>query len=185
MELCRQRSSCGLRQDTGQLAEGACAGLSPNGPWKCADNVPKEIYTIPPSSPVYNVSYVIQTNAIHNGEPRWRVVEINGCRRGMSRPPRDRRRGTGHPAVRPGLSRTGPMGRMSIRLTIMYMRDMMVMSTGRTVTGPGVNTTTAAKGGSSRRVRRRIRCMGLGTATEPVSEGRCRRSGFRIAGAGE
>jgi hypothetical protein len=36
---------------------------SPNGPWKCADDIPKEIYTIPPSSPVYNVTYVTQTNA--------------------------------------------------------------------------------------------------------------------------
>jgi len=34
---------------------------SPNGPWKTADSVPKEIYTIPPSSPVYNVTYVTQT----------------------------------------------------------------------------------------------------------------------------
>ncbi len=34
----------------------------PNGPWKVADNVPDEIYTIPPSSPVYNVTYVTQTN---------------------------------------------------------------------------------------------------------------------------
>jgi len=33
-----------------------------NGPWKTADSVPKEIYTIPPSSPVYNVTYVTQTN---------------------------------------------------------------------------------------------------------------------------
>src|SRR5215471_8454213 len=32
------------------------------GPWKTADSVPKEIYTIPPSSPVYNVTYVTQTN---------------------------------------------------------------------------------------------------------------------------
>ena len=36
---------------------------NPNGPWKTADSVPKEIYTIPPSSPVYNVTYVTQTNA--------------------------------------------------------------------------------------------------------------------------
>jgi hypothetical protein len=35
----------------------------PNGPWKTADSVPKEVYTIPPSSPVYNVTYVTQTNA--------------------------------------------------------------------------------------------------------------------------
>ena len=35
---------------------------SPNGPWKTADSVPKEIYSIPPSSPVYNVTYVTQTN---------------------------------------------------------------------------------------------------------------------------
>jgi hypothetical protein len=34
---------------------------SPDGPWKTADSVPKEIYTIPPSSPVYNVTYVTQT----------------------------------------------------------------------------------------------------------------------------
>lgn len=35
----------------------------PDGPWKTADNIPAEIYTIPPSSPVYNVTYVTQTNA--------------------------------------------------------------------------------------------------------------------------
>jgi len=31
------------------------------GPWKVADSIPKEIYTIPPSSPVYNITYVTQT----------------------------------------------------------------------------------------------------------------------------
>jgi hypothetical protein len=31
------------------------------GPWKMANSVPQEIYTIPPSSPVYNVTYVTQT----------------------------------------------------------------------------------------------------------------------------
>jgi len=36
---------------------------TPNGPWKTADYVPGEIYTIPPSSPVYNVTYVTQINA--------------------------------------------------------------------------------------------------------------------------
>ncbi len=34
---------------------------SPKGPWKTADSVPKEIYTIPPSSPVHNVTYVTQS----------------------------------------------------------------------------------------------------------------------------
>jgi hypothetical protein len=34
---------------------------TPTGPWKTADSVPKEIYTIPPSSTVYNVTYVTQT----------------------------------------------------------------------------------------------------------------------------
>ena len=34
----------------------------PDGPWKTSDNVPEEIYTIPPSSPVYNVTYVTQAN---------------------------------------------------------------------------------------------------------------------------
>jgi hypothetical protein len=34
---------------------------TPNGPWTVASSVPKEIYTIPPSSPVYNVTYVTQT----------------------------------------------------------------------------------------------------------------------------
>src|ERR1700735_684086 len=33
---------------------------APDGPWKVASSVPKEIYTIPPSSPVYNVTYVTQ-----------------------------------------------------------------------------------------------------------------------------
>jgi outer membrane lipoprotein SlyB len=35
---------------------------SPQGPWKTADSVPAEIYSIPPSSPVYNVTYVTQVN---------------------------------------------------------------------------------------------------------------------------
>lgn len=35
----------------------------PEGPWETADSVPKEIYSIPPSSPVYNVTYVTQTSA--------------------------------------------------------------------------------------------------------------------------
>src|SRR5437762_3055158 len=36
---------------------------SPNsqGPWTTCTSVPQEIYTIPPSSPVYNVTYVTQT----------------------------------------------------------------------------------------------------------------------------
>lgn len=33
---------------------------SANGPWKTATSVPNEIYNIPPSSPVYNVTYVTQ-----------------------------------------------------------------------------------------------------------------------------
>jgi hypothetical protein len=44
---------------------------TPNGPWKTADSVPQEIYTIPPSSPVYNVTYVTQTN------PTVATVESN------------------------------------------------------------------------------------------------------------
>jgi hypothetical protein len=37
--------------------------MSPNakGPWTTAKSVPKEIYSIPPSSPVYNVTYVTQS----------------------------------------------------------------------------------------------------------------------------
>jgi hypothetical protein len=34
---------------------------APQGPWKTAPSVPAAIYTIPPSSPVYNVTYVTQT----------------------------------------------------------------------------------------------------------------------------
>jgi hypothetical protein len=34
---------------------------SPTGPWTTCTSVPKEIYTIPSSSPVYNVTYVTQT----------------------------------------------------------------------------------------------------------------------------
>ncbi|MGF6604173.1 hypothetical protein P3T23_008928 [Paraburkholderia sp. GAS448] len=33
---------------------------SPAGPWKTSTSVPQVIYTIPPSSPVYNVTYVTQ-----------------------------------------------------------------------------------------------------------------------------
>ena len=35
---------------------------NPNGPWKTADSVPAVIYTIPPASPMYNVTYVIVSN---------------------------------------------------------------------------------------------------------------------------
>jgi len=34
--------------------------LNPGGPWQTAPSVPQVIYTIPPSSPVYNVTYVTQ-----------------------------------------------------------------------------------------------------------------------------
>ncbi len=34
---------------------------TPTGPWTTASSVPQVIYTIPPSSPVYNVTYVTQT----------------------------------------------------------------------------------------------------------------------------
>jgi hypothetical protein len=34
---------------------------TPKGPWKTAESVPKEIYTIPPSSPIYNITYVTQS----------------------------------------------------------------------------------------------------------------------------
>jgi len=34
---------------------------SANGPWMVANTIPQEIYSIPPSSPVYNVTYVTQT----------------------------------------------------------------------------------------------------------------------------
>jgi hypothetical protein len=34
---------------------------NPSGPWATATSVPQEIYSIPPSSPVYNVTYVTQT----------------------------------------------------------------------------------------------------------------------------
>jgi hypothetical protein len=40
-------------------------GASPNGPWTVAKAVPAEIYKIPPSSPVYNVTYV----RVYNTEP--------------------------------------------------------------------------------------------------------------------
>ena len=36
---------------------------SANGPWQTAQTVPPAIYTIPPSSPVYNVTYVTQVPA--------------------------------------------------------------------------------------------------------------------------
>ena len=34
---------------------------TPSGPWTTAGSIPQAIYTIPPSSPVYNVTYVTQT----------------------------------------------------------------------------------------------------------------------------
>jgi len=38
-------------------------GGTPNGPWVVAQTVPPVIYTIPPSSPVYNVTYVTQVES--------------------------------------------------------------------------------------------------------------------------
>jgi hypothetical protein len=40
---------------------------NPTGPWQTATSVPPEIYTIPPSSPVYNVTYVTQ-QALPDGQ---------------------------------------------------------------------------------------------------------------------
>jgi hypothetical protein len=37
-------------------------GATATGPWKTADSIPAVIYTIPPSCPVYNVTYVIVSN---------------------------------------------------------------------------------------------------------------------------
>jgi len=37
--------------------------FNPEGPWQLAQTVPQVIYTIPPSSPVYNVTYVTQVAA--------------------------------------------------------------------------------------------------------------------------
>jgi hypothetical protein len=39
---------------------------TPQGPWTVASSIPQVIYTIPPSSPVYNVTYVTQTT-VSNG----------------------------------------------------------------------------------------------------------------------
>lgn len=36
---------------------------TPQGPWQTAESVPPQIYTIPPSSPVYNVTYVTQQSS--------------------------------------------------------------------------------------------------------------------------
>ncbi|MTI18780.1 hypothetical protein E1162_16155 [Rhodobacteraceae bacterium RKSG542] len=40
-------------------------GPSPEGPWEVATDVPEEIYSIPPSSPVYNTTYV----RVYESEP--------------------------------------------------------------------------------------------------------------------
>jgi hypothetical protein len=37
---------------------------SPQGPWLVSTSVPQQIYTIPPSSPVYNVTYVTQAPTV-------------------------------------------------------------------------------------------------------------------------
>ena len=41
---------------------GLVHGQSPTGPWVVADSIPKEIYSIPPTSPKHNVTYVTSTN---------------------------------------------------------------------------------------------------------------------------
>ena len=40
---------------------------TPQGPWETADNVPGEIYDIPPSAPVYHTSYVY----VYDSDPDW------------------------------------------------------------------------------------------------------------------
>jgi hypothetical protein len=40
---------------------------APQGPWQTAPSVPQEIYSIPPSSPVYNITYVTQ-ETLSSGE---------------------------------------------------------------------------------------------------------------------
>jgi hypothetical protein len=42
-------------------------GTSPNGPWKVADSVPKQIYDIPISSPAHNVTYV----TVEDSDDEW------------------------------------------------------------------------------------------------------------------
>jgi hypothetical protein len=43
----------------------------PQGPWTVANSIPQVIYTIPPSSPVYNVTYVTQTVVAGNVESSY------------------------------------------------------------------------------------------------------------------
>jgi hypothetical protein len=40
---------------------------SPQGPWEVADKVPREIYQIPPSAPVYHTTYVY----VYDADPDW------------------------------------------------------------------------------------------------------------------
>ena len=42
----------------------------PNGPWFLAENVPDEVYNIPPSSPLYHVTYVKEQDD-ENGDDEW------------------------------------------------------------------------------------------------------------------
>src|SRR5262249_8241767 len=42
---------------------------NPNGPWEVTGSVPNEIYQIPPSSPVYNATYV--TAQQDSSDPNW------------------------------------------------------------------------------------------------------------------
>ena len=45
---------------------------TPQGPWQTASSVPQAIYSIPPNSPVYNVTYVTQsTNSVGNVEASY------------------------------------------------------------------------------------------------------------------
>jgi hypothetical protein len=46
------------------------ASTSPTGPWEVADEVPGEIYTIPPSSPVYHTTHV----KVYDSSPDYVVV---------------------------------------------------------------------------------------------------------------
>jgi hypothetical protein len=42
-------------------------GKSPEGPWEAADKVPEQVYSIPPSAPVYHTSYVY----VYDTDPDW------------------------------------------------------------------------------------------------------------------
>ena len=140
-------------------------GATPNGPWALADSVPPAIHSIPPSSPVYNVSYVnVYGSTAETVTYGYTAGYTMGYRRG-------RRPGVRHRLLLSALCRA----RRGAGLTIRIPTPMPAASGTTPPSAPGrvAAPCTARMAARSRRARRTIRRPAPGRAaarsTDPMA----------------